>query len=66
MDKKINQPVPVLMYHSVGIPNNRWNWNYLTCPFELFENQLRTLKKNGYKSIGLPDLYNYIFIIYLQ
>jgi hypothetical protein len=61
MDKKINQPVPVLMYHSVGIPNNRWNWNYLTCPFELFENQLRTLKKNGYKSIGLPDLYNYIF-----
>ncbi|HBE42071.1 MAG TPA: hypothetical protein DDW27_12855 [Bacteroidales bacterium] len=61
MSTKFSKPVPVLMYHSVGIPEKKWNWNYLTCPFELFEDQLRTLRKNGYESISLMQLHDYIF-----
>ena len=61
MKKIINKPVPVLMFHSVGVPDARWNWNYLTCPYEVFEDQLRTLKQKGYKSINLHQLYDYIF-----
>ncbi|HBE39785.1 MAG TPA: hypothetical protein DDW27_01000 [Bacteroidales bacterium] len=56
-----SKPVPVLMYHSVGIPEKRWHWNYLTCPWELFEDQLKTLRKKGFESISLSQLYDYIF-----
>ena len=54
------QPVPVFMYHSVGVPNIKWKWNYLTTHFEDFEKELIYLRKNNYCTISLDDLYNHI------
>jgi hypothetical protein len=56
-----NQAVPVFMYHSVGIPEKKWVWNYLTCPWQIFESHLKWLKKNNYNTISLSQLYQYIF-----
>ncbi|MPN40040.1 hypothetical protein SDC9_187575 [bioreactor metagenome] len=52
--------VPCLMYHSVGIVNPKWHWNYLTCPYQVFENQLSILKKLSYRTVSLTELYNYM------
>jgi hypothetical protein len=49
------------MYHSVGIPDEKWRNAYLTCPFQIFEEQLKYLKKKGYVSITLDQYYDYIF-----
>lgn len=51
--------VPVVMHHSIGIPNENWIWNHLTCPYEVFENQLIWLKKRGFHTISLSKLYEY-------
>lgn len=59
MSKK-NFDVPVLMYHSIGIPNKKWNWNYLTCPFNRFEEQLQAISELGYSTISLNKLYDYM------
>jgi len=57
----MNKPaVPVIMLHSVGIPNKNWNFNYLTCPYNKFENQLKWLKNHNYKTISLNQLYDYM------
>lgn len=56
-----NKNIPVLMYHSVGIPNQKWHWNYLTCPWMIFEDQMRWIKNNGYTTVHLDDLYSFIF-----
>jgi peptidoglycan/xylan/chitin deacetylase (PgdA/CDA1 family) len=55
------QPVAVFMYHSVGIPNAQWQWSELTIPYTLFEAQLKFLKNNGYNTIHLTELYDYVF-----
>lgn len=55
-----NVPVPVIMYHSVGIPNENWCFNYLTCPYDIFESQLKWLKSRGFKTISLDELYQYM------
>ena len=55
-----NPSVPVIMYHSIGIPNKNWQWNYLTCPHEVFENQLKAMKKKGFHTISLQQLYDYM------
>lgn len=54
-------PIPVFMYHTVGIPDNNWSWRHLTCPYEKFEKQLKCLHKRGFETISLKELYNYIF-----
>jgi peptidoglycan/xylan/chitin deacetylase (PgdA/CDA1 family) len=54
------QRVPVFMYHSVGIPSEKWIWNYLTCPWFIFERHLLFLKKHKYHTIDLQELYGYI------
>ncbi len=53
-------PVPVVMYHTVGIPNKKWQWKHLTCPFKVFENQLKWINKKGFHSISLQQLYDYM------
>ncbi len=60
MNKKF--PVPVIMYHSVGISDKKWIWSDLTCPFQIFENQLKWMEKFNYHTIDLNDLYEYIFL----
>jgi hypothetical protein len=57
MSKK---PVPVFMFHTVGVPNKKWKWNYLTTPYDVFEDELIYLKKHGYSTIHLAELEEYI------
>jgi peptidoglycan/xylan/chitin deacetylase (PgdA/CDA1 family) len=52
--------VPVIMYHNIGIPNKGWQWNHLICPYKTFENQLKWLKKKGFHTISLQQLYDYM------
>jgi peptidoglycan/xylan/chitin deacetylase (PgdA/CDA1 family) len=52
--------IPVLMYHSVGIPNPKWIWNFLTVPYAIFEDHLRMLRKKGFNTIDLSQLYDYV------
>jgi len=52
--------VPVLMYHSIGVVNTSWNWNYLTCPYDRFEAQLKAIKELGLTTISLNTLYDYM------
>lgn len=53
--------VPVFMYHSVGIPDPEWKWNYLTTPYQDFENQMKWLKKCGFNTIHFDQYIDYIF-----
>ena len=41
----MSKRIPVIMYHSIGVTNKKWHWNFLTCPYEKFEDQLKWLKK---------------------
>ena len=52
--------VPVIMYHSVGKINKKWIYNHLTCPYELFESQLRWIRDKKFHTISLQQLYNYM------
>lgn len=52
--------VPVIMYHSVGIPNKNWQWNHLTIPYKVFESQLKWMKEKRFHTISLQQLYNYM------
>lgn len=52
--------VPVIMYHSVGIQNNTWQWNHLTCPYSIFESQLRWMQKKKFHTISLQQLFDYM------
>ncbi len=52
-------PVPIVMYHSIGIVNKNWIWSFLTCPWELFEQHLICLKKYKMHTITLQQLYEY-------
>lgn len=51
-----NAKIPVLMYHHL---ENNVNNNTVISP-ENFENQIKTLKENGYNSITTQDLYDYL------
>jgi hypothetical protein len=48
------------MYHSIGVVNPYWNWNYLTCPYDRFEAQLRAIKELRLTTISLNTLYEYM------
>jgi peptidoglycan/xylan/chitin deacetylase (PgdA/CDA1 family) len=54
-------PVPVLMYHTIGIPDPGWHGQYLTCSYKKFEDQMRWLKKHSFVTVTLSDLYDYIY-----
>lgn len=55
----MHRPIPVVMYHSVGVPDKRWIWHHLTCPYKTFESHLKWLKLSGYKTIFLDEFYDY-------
>ncbi len=48
------------MYHSVGVPNPNWIWNFLTTPHKIFEDHLRVLKRKGFNTIDFNELYEYV------
>jgi peptidoglycan/xylan/chitin deacetylase (PgdA/CDA1 family) len=51
--------VPVIMYHTVGVVDPGWRWQFLTLPWQIFEDQLRFLQAHGYTAIRLEQLYAY-------
>ncbi len=51
-----NKKIPVLMYHHL---EKNVNNNTVISP-ENFENQIKTLKENGYNSITAQELYDYL------
>ncbi|MFE3575077.1 polysaccharide deacetylase family protein [Lysinibacillus sp. NPDC059133] len=51
-----NEKIPVLMYHHLEKDVNN---NTVISP-ENFENQIKTLKENGYNSITTQELYDYL------
>ena len=56
----MKQRIPAVMYHSIGVVNKNWHWNHLTCPFDVFEDQLKWLKKAKYKTLNFQEVYDYI------
>ena len=52
--------IPCIMYHSIGIVEKEWHWNHLTCPYEVFADQLKWLKRTGYKTLNFQEVYDYI------
>ncbi len=56
--------VPILMYHYISAsPSAQDRIRYgLSVPPEMFEAQLKLLADNGYTTISLRDLYNYLAI----
>ncbi len=47
--------IPVIMYHSVGVPDDQWIFGFLTCPYGLFEKQLIELKRNKVETVSLYE-----------
>ncbi len=56
-DKKI--ALPILMYHSIK-KDNSYSPKYIVTP-EIFENDLKYLKENGYNSVTMKDVENYVY-----
>ncbi|UII55643.1 polysaccharide deacetylase family protein [Cytobacillus spongiae] len=53
--------IPVLMYHHIlKDSENRYFKNHMTISLKSFQQQLDYLKKNGYRTIFLNDLENYM------
>lgn len=48
--------VPVLMFHSVGLQEYPWSWNFLSQPLETFEGFLEELHTAGFQTVGLQEL----------
>ncbi len=48
--------VPIVMYHSIGDPDAGWPWHDLTCPRELFTDQIKALAAAGFRAVGLDDV----------
>jgi len=44
-----------VMLHTVGNPDPRWEWSFLTIPWQLFDKQLAWLKRMGYRSVFLRE-----------
>ena len=55
-----NSNITIYMYHGVGIPNPMWRWNYLTCPYQVFEKQLKALRRLNYYTPTLDEIYDHI------
>lgn len=55
-----NLAVPVIMYHSIGIPNKKWQRYQLTFHYKIFEGYLKWMKITGFHSISLQQLHDHI------
>lgn len=51
----MSNAVAVLMYHSVGRVLDDWAWHNLTTPAETFEDHLRWLKREGYRTCTFAE-----------
>lgn len=53
-------PIPVIMYHTVGRVIEDWKWSFLTVPAETFSDHLKWLKKYGYRTVDVDELYAHV------
>jgi peptidoglycan/xylan/chitin deacetylase (PgdA/CDA1 family) len=53
----VNDVVPVVMFHSVGLEHSDWVFNHLSEPIELFEAKVRLLVERGYEFLFWDELY---------
>jgi peptidoglycan/xylan/chitin deacetylase (PgdA/CDA1 family) len=44
-----------VMLHTVGIPDPRWKWYFLTIPWRIFDAQLHNLRRLGYRTVHLTE-----------
>ncbi len=51
--------IPVLCYHNVSYSKHRTYWRYIL-PMSRFKRQMLWLRKRGYASISLDNLYSYL------
>lgn len=56
----MQEPVAVLMYHSVAPRIEDWDFSCLSLSPEVFEDQIARLSRSGYKSITLSEAYDYV------
>lgn len=52
--------IPVIMYHSVGVPDPSWHWHFLTVPWRVFESHISFLKSKGYVSLTIKEYYDHL------
>lgn len=57
---RVQEPIPVLMYHSVAPTIEDWAFRYLSIDPAVFEDQIATLAQAGYTTVFLADLYRYV------
>ena len=48
------------MHHTIGCPNKQWKRFHLTCPYRVFESQLKWMKNKNFHTISLKQLYDYM------
>lgn len=58
-EEKNGIKVPIIMYHSISENSSRWG-KYVVSP-ETIENDLTYLKENGYETVVLQDLIDYVY-----
>lgn len=58
-DKERAVSIPIIMYHSLLYDKSLQN-NYTVSP-DLFENDLKYLRENGYESVTVKDLVDYVY-----
>jgi len=52
-------PVPVIMYHSIGVVDEKWISRHLTYRWELFQQHLEWLRRMKFHTISLQQLYDH-------
>ena len=48
------------MFHSIGIWNENWIWKSMSESREVFETLLERLRRGGYRTVGLSELYEHM------
>jgi len=48
------------MFHSVGLENHPWTWNYISEPLATFEAKIALLKKKGFTGVFWNELYEHM------
>jgi peptidoglycan/xylan/chitin deacetylase (PgdA/CDA1 family) len=48
------------MFHSIGIWTENWIWKSMSESLEVFESLLERLRREGYRTVGLSELYEHM------
>jgi peptidoglycan/xylan/chitin deacetylase (PgdA/CDA1 family) len=56
----MKEPVAVLMYHSIAPRIESWDFSHLSLPPEVFDDHMARLRRSGYNSVTLSEVYDYV------